>query len=130
MIQALRSQIEQLFCNLVNNSLKFRDVSRKPVISIRSRMLDQPDVVALRLNPGLRYYQITYTDNGIGFDNKYSERIFSLFQRLNTRDAYPGTGIGLSLCKKVVDNHKGVIAAYGEENVGATFVITLPEKQQ
>jgi signal transduction histidine kinase len=129
-IEALPSQMEQLLYNLINNSLKFRDATRKPEITIYSRALSSTDVIARGLNPHVTYYELRYSDNGIGFDNKYSERIFSLFQRLNTKDAYPGTGIGLSLCKKVVDNHKGLITASGEENAGAAFIITLPAEHK
>ena len=73
-----------------------------------------------------KYYKITFKDNGIGFDNEYAEKIFVLFNRLHNRDEFSGTGIGLSICKKIVENHKGYIFADGKLNEGATFTIFIP----
>ena len=73
-----------------------------------------------------KYCHITYTDNGIGFDPKYKNLIFEIFQRLNTKDEYEGNGVGLALCKKIVENHNGVITATGELNKGAQFDIYIP----
>jgi light-regulated signal transduction histidine kinase (bacteriophytochrome) len=81
------------------------------------------------LQPQLRYYEIIFNDNGIGFNDEYSEQIFGLFKRLNDKQFYPGSGIGLALCKKVVENHRGEIIAQGKENEGASFLVYLPEKQ-
>jgi signal transduction histidine kinase len=76
-----------------------------------------------------KYYEIVIKDNGIGFDQQFEERIFVMFQRLHGRTDFPGTGIGLALCKKIVENHAGIIKATGEENKGATFTILLPVKK-
>jgi len=78
----------------------------------------------------MQFYRLEFQDNGIGFNNEYASRIFTIFQRLNTVHDYPGTGIGLALCKKVVSNHGGVIFASGEENKGATFTVILPASQR
>ncbi|HEX8060209.1 MAG TPA: ATP-binding protein, partial [Cyclobacteriaceae bacterium] len=74
-----------------------------------------------------RYLQLTFSDNGIGFDNKFVPKIFSIFQRLHPRHKYDGTGIGLSICKKIVENHGGVIFADGKEDDGATFTVIVPD---
>ncbi|MEO7294352.1 MAG: ATP-binding protein, partial [Ginsengibacter sp.] len=81
------------------------------------------------LNPTFHFYEIFYTDNGIGFDQQFSEDIFLIFHRLNNDQQYSGTGIGLALCKRIVDNHHGKIYAEGKENEGASFTIILPAKQ-
>ena len=107
--------MNRLFYNLLNNSLKFS----KP---------DNPPVVDITLVDDLtkNFIELVVKDNGIGFDQKYAERIFNLFQRLNDRYSYAGNGIGLSLCKKIVENHKGEILAFGNLNQGASFYIKLP----
>ena len=76
--------------------------------------------------PKTEYCHITYSDNGIGFDMKYRDRIFEVFQRLHTREAYKGTGMGLAICKRIVNNHRGTILATGELNQGARFDIYIP----
>ena len=76
----------------------------------------------------MKYYKITVEDNGIGFEQEYVKKIFILFNRLHNKDEYAGTGIGLAICKKIVENHKGFIFAKGVLNQGATFIIYLPEK--
>nr|WP_236675903.1 ATP-binding protein [Chryseolinea lacunae] len=107
--------IYQLFYNLINNSLKF---SREhPVITITSQEL---------VVEGKDYAAIVVADNGIGFDQQYADRIFNAFTRLNSKDTFEGTGLGLALCKKIVERHRGTIAAQGGENQGATFTICLP----
>ncbi len=74
----------------------------------------------------MNYCHITFSDNGIGFDPKYKERIFEIFERLHSKDEYPGTGIGLAICKRIVENHKGLITATGEVDKGAQFDIYIP----
>lgn len=110
----------QLFYNLIYNSLKFSKKEEPPVITITAKLhnLNSIDAVTIRVS-----------DNGIGFDNKYKSTIFSAFTRLNSKDTYEGTGLGLGLCQKVVERHRGVISASGEKNKGATFSITLPLRQ-
>ena len=108
-----RRQIEQLFFNLLSNALKFRRPDVPPVVS-----------VAARTEAGSAV--ITVTDNGIGFEDAYRERIFGIFERLHPRDHYPGTGIGLALCRRILDRHSGTIEAHGAPNEGTTIVLTLP----
>ena len=78
------------------------------------------------VNNEISYWKITFSDNGIGFEQQYADRIFELFQRLHSRFEYEGTGIGLAICKKIVQNHKGFIYADGKPGLGASFVIYLP----
>lgn len=119
-------QFRQLFTNLISNSLKFSSEKRSLVIDIKSRKIKGSEVNRPKLNPDLEYYRIDVVDNGIGFDNEYGERIFEVFQRLHTRHEYEGTGIGLAICKKIVENHQGFINATAEPEKGATFTIYLP----
>ena len=118
-------QIKQLFSNLINNSIKFRK-KKKLQISFQIEDIDKKEVKSIRLNEKLKYKKIIYIDNGIGFLPKYNERIFELFQRLNDQNKYEGTGIGLAICKKIVESHKGAIKAYGNEGEGVKFDIILP----
>jgi PAS domain S-box-containing protein len=111
----------QLFYNLVNNSLKFSKAGIPPLIKINSAILKKE---------GNEYVKISVWDNGIGFDQRYAEQIFTTFVRLHSKDKYEGTGLGLSLCKKIVERHGGTIEATGIENDGATFTIILPLIQQ
>jgi signal transduction histidine kinase len=110
----------QLFYNLVYNSLKFSRDEELPVITITSQLHNHNNIDTVT---------ISIRDNGIGFDNKYKSKIFSAFTRLNSKDKYEGTGLGLALCQKVVERHGGDLTASGEENKGATFHILLPLKQ-
>ena len=126
-IRAIPMQMHQLFYNLLNNALKYSKQGVSAVINVRAQVVAPHQVPpALALNRGQQYVQIEVQDNGIGFDSKYSERIFSMFQRLHNRTEYSGTGIGLSLCKKVVVNHSGAIYADAVPGQGATFYILLP----
>lgn len=120
-IEAVPSQMHQLFYNLINNSLKFSKVSEPPRIFITSRLTENPAGV-----PGV---SLNLSDNGIGFEPEYADKIFQLFKRLNDKHSYSGSGIGLALCKKIVNNHNGSIVAEGELNKGASFDIWLPVKQ-
>lgn len=127
-IKAVPQQMHQLLYNLVNNALKFSKQGQVPVINITCIELD---AVEIKQHPELkamkRYYLITVQDNGIGFSQDAAHKIFVMFQRLHSKDAYAGTGIGLALCKKVVQNHGGKIWAESNEGAGATFKIVLPE---
>ncbi len=111
--------IYQLFYNLINNALKFSGSERKPVISITSSVLQTNK---------LQVAEITVVDNGIGFENIHAEKIFDPFARLNSKDKYEGTGLGLSLCKKIVQRHGGTISAKSKKDEGAAFTVTLPLK--
>ena len=124
-INGIPLQINQLFFNLVGNSLKFSKPGVPPVITIASRQLVPEEVKALGLSER-SFLQLTFSDNGIGFKPEYKQQIFEIFQRLNNREQYAGTGIGLALSKRVVENHDGVIDAQAEEGKGATFTVYLP----
>jgi PAS domain S-box-containing protein len=125
-IKGIPLQVHQLFTNLLSNALKFS--VNDPVIKIDVHPLSSDDVKTIAgLNNSLPYTHITFSDNGIGFEQQFAEKIFAIFQRLNNRQ-YSGTGIGLALCKKIIENHFGVIAAESEPNKGATFHIYLPLK--
>jgi len=119
-------QWRQLFQNLVNNSLKFSREGVKPKIKITHAFLKPEEVAQYSLIKTKRYLQVKLTDNGIGFDNQYADKIFSMFQRLHTKQDYEGTGIGLSVCKKIVENHDGIIFATGIPGESATFTIIIP----
>ena len=126
-IDAIPLQMRQLFFNLLNNALKFVPAERKPQIDITCRSIPKEEVKAREdLENNTKYYEIVIADNGIGFNNSHAEQIFGLFKRLHPKDAYGGSGIGLALCYKVVQNHNGIIFAEGEENKGARFHIILP----
>jgi signal transduction histidine kinase len=116
-IDADKTQIRQVFQNLIANALKFQRPDVKPLMRI-SAIVDK----------GL--CTLTFSDNGIGFEPEYAERIFGVFQRLHGRDAYEGTGIGLSICQKTAERHGGHITAVGRPGEGATFTLTLPVKQK
>lgn len=111
-------QMQQLFQNLIANALKFND-KEVPVINITSTPLPSDDHAG-------EYHRIFVKDNGIGFDQEYSDRIFEAFHRLHGRSSYSGSGIGLAICKKIVELHNGTISATGEKGKGATFIIDLP----
>jgi PAS domain S-box-containing protein len=113
-----RGQMAQLFQNLIGNGLKFRKPGESPLVKIDSNPQTLPT--------GAAGWRIAVEDNGIGFDEKYRDRIFQIFQRLHGRSEYEGTGIGLAICRKIVDRHGGAIAANSSPGAGAKFVITLP----
>ena len=129
-------QFHQLMQNLIGNALKFSRPGIPPHIIIKSRIsrgiILSEENAALpvdRLSPEKKYSHITVSDNGIGFEPKFKHRIFELFQRLHGKDEYVGTGIGLAIVKKIVENHDGFITACGELNKGATFDIYIPEPE-
>jgi PAS domain S-box-containing protein len=131
-IIAIPQQIEQLFYNLVNNSLKFSRTDETPHIKISSRILEPHEL--LESHPELlqdkEYTEISVSDNGIGFDQDAADGIFLMFQRLHSKEAYSGTGIGLAFCKKVILNHKGKIWARSSRGEGAAFTFLLPLQQE
>lgn len=122
-LETVPSQMRQVFQNLISNSLKFSKPNIAPEIKITSENLVF-DVAKTVGNPQL--CRIVITDNGIGFDEKFTDRIFVIFQRLHTRDTYEGTGIGLAITKKIIERHNGTIEARSKENEGTSFIITLP----
>lgn len=126
-IKGIPLQLGQLFLNLIGNSLKFSET--RPEISITSRILSTNEVQQHpRLNPDNSYLELVFKDNGIGFEQQYADQIFIIFQRLNNQRAYSGTGIGLALCKKIVEYHEGTITASSEKGKGAMFTVLLPVK--
>ncbi len=126
-IWAIPFQMEQLFTNLLSNAIKFSDPSKNPLIQIRYKKWEPGELTGENLHPDWSYHVIEVADNGIGFDNSYREKIFQVFQRLHGKESFPGTGIGLAICKKIVDNHQGEIIATGETGQGASFRIYLPD---
>jgi light-regulated signal transduction histidine kinase (bacteriophytochrome) len=142
-IEAIPTQMEQLFQNLISNAIKFKHPDKVPFIKIHAQFIKADE---LNKNaPGVNYnatngsaYQwrkeplikISVQDNGIGFDNKYSDKIFEIFQRLHTTKTHEGTGIGLAICKKLVDTHHGNIKVSSKEGDGTTFIIILPVSQK
>lgn len=129
-IEAVPFQMGQLFYDIIHNSLKFTKEDVAPIIEIASRKLTKNDLKSYsNLDNKLLYYEITFKDNGIGFDQKYAEQIFTMFQRLSSGGEYPGTGIGLAICKKVVYTYHGEIFAEGLEEKGAVLHVLLPVAQ-
>lgn len=122
-IEANKGQIRQVFQNLIGNALKFSKPDKLPVVTIKS--VEENNQSAFH-----DICRISVSDNGIGFDEKYGDKIFSLFQRLNTKDKYEGSGIGLAITKKILDKHNGTITANSTENVGSEFIVSLPYKQK
>ena len=119
-------QIQQLLNNLLNNALKFSRPGVPPHVVIKCERIAGSKVRHLYPLASLYYYHITFADNGIGFEPEYSKKIFEVFQRLHARTEYGGTGIGLAICKKIVENHNGFIFAESQINEGATFHVYLP----
>lgn len=129
-IEAIPFQMNQLFSNLITNSLKFAKVDVTPVIQIAAVALTPEQIEYYSLDSRGKYVSLFYLDNGIGFDQQFSDKIFELFQRLHERSKYEGSGIGLAICKKIVSNHHGIISVFSEEGNGATFQIILPYSQK
>ncbi|KAF2517187.1 PAS domain S-box protein [Flavobacterium foetidum] len=125
-INIIPFQFRQLLYNLVSNSLKFSKPDVPAVIKITCEIEKGSSLKNEKLNVLKNYCHITVTDNGIGFEPHYSKKIFDVFQRLHGRDQYKGTGIGLAIVKKIVENHNGIITAKGELNEGASFDIYIP----
>lgn len=143
-IEASRSQLGQLMQNLLLNAIKFRKNNTPPVIEIKATVLNGHDMpvefrpvhpLSLQIIGDPKFWEnerfvlITLSDNGIGFEQEYAEKIFVIFQRLHGKSAYEGTGIGLAICKKIVENHHGIITATSQPGVGTTFNIVLPVSQ-
>jgi signal transduction histidine kinase len=116
-------QMRQLMLNLIGNALKYHRPDTPPRVRVRGEKVQMPGARNL---PGVR---ILVEDNGIGFENEYVERIFQPFERLHGRGEYEGTGMGLAICQKIVERHHGSITAVSAPDQGATFIVTLPEKQ-
>ncbi len=123
-LRVIPLQMLQLFSNIINNAIKYAQPGTPPLIKISADLVPSKNILP---DSGKDIcYKISFTDNGIGFEQEYAEKIFELFQRLHGKKEYAGTGIGLSICKKIIQNHKGAIKATGELGKGASFNIYLP----
>ena len=126
-IRGISFQLRQLFENLIGNSLKYRDPIRPPVIQVSAERGHYfPEGTTATQGKEEEYFRIAFRDNGIGFENEKAGKIFDIFQRLDNREKFPGTGIGLALCKRVIQNHNGFILADGNPGKGAVFTLYLP----
>ena len=126
-VKVIPFQFRQLLNNLIGNALKFKKEGIAPHIIIKGSSIEGQRIKDLGANPEYSYYHICISDNGIGFSMEYKEKIFEVFQRLHSKAAYTGTGIGLAIVKKIVENHSGIITANGVLNKGAIFDIYIPE---
>ena len=126
-LKVIPFQIQQMFINLLGNSIKYSKANVPPEIHIDYRKISLQQIGQLVLPAKKDFHKFTFSDNGIGFSEEYSQRIFELFSRLHNKDEIAGTGIGLAICKKIVENHKGYILAKGKPGEGAVFEIYLPE---
>lgn len=125
-VSGVSFQLSQLLVNLISNSIKFARDGVPPQIKISSKILSGSEINNPNLYANQKYVEITLQDNGIGFSQEYASKIFEVFQRLHAKGTYDGTGIGLAICKKIVDKHHGLIAASSVPGEGATFTILLP----
>ncbi|MBV9986940.1 MAG: PAS domain-containing protein [Chitinophagaceae bacterium] len=124
-IEGIPLQLSQLFFNLIGNSLKFSE--KAPAIHISARIMRGSEIKRQQVpEKNEDYLELVFSDNGVGFEQQYAERIFTIFQRLHDKQSYTGTGIGLALCKKIVENHNGYISAESRLGEGAAFYIYLP----
>lgn len=129
-LHVVPSQFRQLFQNLIINALKFSRDDATPQIAVYAEKIRGIQISGVQSHLfNEEFYRIYVKDNGIGFDPQYSDQIFTVFKRLHSFDKYEGTGIGLSICRKIVEKHQGSIVAEGKANEGATFIITLPVKK-
>ncbi len=130
MIDAIPLQMNQLFYNLLTNAIKFHTKRIPPVIVISYRQLFEADLLEhADFKNDIPYVEIKFSDNGIGFEQEFSDQIFQLFERLHSVEDYQGTGLGLALCKKIAENHNGKIFAISSKSKGASFYIILPVAQ-
>jgi signal transduction histidine kinase len=125
-IQADRLQMRQLLQNLIANALKFRRPDTAPVVKVQGRFVKGRRQRSVGQSVADELCSIVVSDNGIGFDEKYADRIFDVFQRLHPRDVYEGTGVGLAICRKIAERHGGSIVVKSEPGQGSTFEIVLP----
>ncbi len=125
-VNGIAFQLYQLFENIISNAAKYARPDVPPKVDIDFQVVNGSQVRHEGAHFNIDYYKIAVADNGIGFEQQYAEKIFEIFQRLHKKGEYTGTGIGLAICKKIVQNHHGFIEAYGVPDIGATFVIYLP----
>lgn len=127
-IEVIPVQFKQVMHNLISNSIKFSKTNQPIVININCEKIEAKKLNLPSLSDYENFYHISYSDNGIGFEPEYNEKIFEVFQRLHSKDDYSGTGIGLAIVKKIIENHEGAIIASGNLNQGASFDIYIPAK--
>lgn len=128
-VEGIPTQLRQMFTNLLSNALKFAKLGTMQLIEISGERLGRREMEEHFLVADKTYFRIDVKDNGIGFDQEYEEKIFQIFQRLHGKSDYPGSGIGLSICKRIAERHQGLISATGKTGEGAVFSIILPENQ-
>lgn len=129
-IEVVAPLMQQLFYNIISNAIKFRKKTEPLVISIDSEPLTENDLIDLKpAKPNRKFFKITIADNGIGFNNQHSQEIFKVFKRLHNYQEFEGTGVGLAICKKIVEKHGGYITASSIPGQGSTFTLILPESQ-
>jgi PAS domain S-box-containing protein len=126
-VEGVETEMKQVFSNLVSNAIKFRKHGQPAEITITCSNLTDSEKHKHNFDQAQNYFRIDVSDKGIGFDSKDADKIFGIFQRLHSKTEYPGSGIGLSICKKIVENHNGVIFANSSPEQGSTFTIILPE---
>lgn len=129
-IKCNRSHIALLFQNIISNALKYQHPSNKPVLKIKYELFGAGKINHSHAIPGKAYHRVSFIDNGIGFEIEYAEKIFQMFQRLHSMTEYPGTGIGLAICKKIIEAHKGFITAESTPGEGATFHCFFPVDEE
>jgi PAS domain S-box-containing protein len=125
-IQGIAFQLRQVFVNLLGNAIKYRQPGRPLRIAVSGNVVASPGLAEAKQYLPTRFLRVKVKDNGIGFDEQYAEKIFDMFERLHGRDAYEGTGIGLSICRKIMENHRGLIRAEGCPGEGAVFEVFFP----
>ena len=123
------TQMRQLLQNLIGNALKYHRKTEPPVVKVQSQLLPLGDRAFPSQGPPIQFCEITVEDNGIGFEQKYVDRIFAPFERLHGRSEYEGTGMGLAICRKIAERHGGSITARSVPDQGSTFVVTIPLQQ-
>ncbi len=128
-VDAIATHMKQLFTNLITNAIKFHKTDVIPVINITTEAITNDELQQFGLQADRRFHKIVVSDNGIGFEAQYANRIFQVFQRLHGKSEYPGSGVGLAICKKILEHHNGIIYAVSTKGNGASFVILLPDRQ-
>jgi light-regulated signal transduction histidine kinase (bacteriophytochrome) len=121
-------QMRQLLQNLIGNALKFQPPNAQPVVKIDAQIVKRNFSSGGETEPVDELCELSIQDNGIGFEEKYTEKIFAVFQRLHGRNEFEGTGVGLAVCRRITDRHGGTISAKSKLGEGATFIVTLPVK--
>jgi signal transduction histidine kinase len=124
-IKGIPSQLRQVFQNLIGNALKFTKPEVPPIIAVTCQRIAEKSLDSAEDSSG-NFYRITVRDNGIGFDESMLHKIFIIFQCLNSRQLYEGTGIGLAIAKKIIEKHNGIITAKSTVGEGSSFIVILP----